>query len=198
MGPLPPRSLTDGTIVVRRYEPGDGAALASAIAASLEHLRPWMPWAADEPLPVEAKEALITQWEARWDAGEEFVYAVAPVGDERSVIGGSGLHPRIGPGGFEIGYWVHAGHTGRGVATATARLLTAAALDLDGTERVQIHHDRANAASAAVPRRLGYRFVEERPDEATAPGEVGIECVWEMDADRWAATPRPPLGARST
>ena len=98
--------------------------------------------------------------------------------DERTVIGGTGLHPRIGPGALEIGYWVRADRVRRGVATATARLLTIAALGLDGIDRVEIHHDRANLASAAVPRRLGFTFIEERPDEVEAPGEEGIEWVW--------------------
>lgn len=188
MHPRPPSSLTDGRIVVRRYEPGDGAALRDAIMASLDHLRPWMPWATDEPISVENREAHIARWAALWEAGEEFVYGVAPAGEPHTIIGGAGLHPRIGPDGLEIGYWVRVDRTGCGVATATARLLTAAALRLDGIERVEIHHDRANTASVAVPRRLGFRFVGERPDEITAPGEVGLEWSWCMDAAMWEAT----------
>lgn len=183
---LPPPTLTDGRIVVRRLHPRDAVALQVAIFTSVDHLRPWMAWAADEPLPLETKESVITRAAQQWDAGEDYMYTITPAGDDHTIIGGTGLHPRIGPGGLEIGYWVRADRTRCGVATAAARLLTAAALRLDGIDRVEIHHDRANIASAAVPRRLGFRFVDERPDEIRAPGDEGVEWQWRMDAQTWA------------
>lgn len=186
MHPVPPPSLTDGRIVVRQLRPHDAVALRAAIVASVDHLRPWMAWAAEEPLPLEAKETLIAHAVQRWDAGEDFMYTITFADDETTIVGGSGLHRRLGPGGLEIGYWVRVDCTGRGVATAAARLLTTASLQLAGIDRVEIHHDRANAASAAVPRRLGFRLVDERPDEVEAPGEEGIECRWRMDAQTWA------------
>ena len=106
----------------------------------------------------------------------------------RSIhVSPNGLMSRQGPGVLEIGYWVRADRVRRGVASAAARLLTSAALRLDGIDRVEIHHDRANVASAAVPRRLGFHFVEERPDQPEAPGDEGIECVWRMDRNTWSA-----------
>ena len=183
---LPPPTLTDGRIVVRRFDLRDAVALDAAIVASVDHLRPWMAWAADEPLPLETKKTVIARAAQRWDAGEDFMYAITSADDDHTIIGGTGLHPRIGPGGLEIGYWVRADRTRCGVATAAARLLTAAALRLDGIDRVEIHHDRANFASAAVPRRLGFRLLDERPDEIVAPGEEGVEWHWRMDAPTWA------------
>lgn len=47
------------------------------------------------------------------------------VGDE--VVGGCGLHRRVGPGGLEIGYWVHAAWTRRGIAAAAGFTRVAAA-----------------------------------------------------------------------
>ena len=49
---------------------------------------------------------------------------------------------------------------------------------LPGVNRVEIHCDAANAGSAAVARRLGYRLdrIEEwRPE---APGESGRLMIW--------------------
>ena len=92
-----------------------------------------------------------------------------------------GLHGRIGPGALEIGYWVGEGHTGRGLATAGARALAEAALALPGVGRVEIHCDEANTASAAVPRKLGFRL--DRIEEAliTAPSETGRKLIWVME-----------------
>ena len=114
--------------------------------------------------------------------GRDFVLGVF-VGER--VAGGCGLHRRAGPSTLEIGYWLHPSFTGQGLATTVARLLTDAAFALPGIEQVEIHSDKANAASAGVARRLRFDFLGETPDEATAPGETGIDCAWRMDRDVW-------------
>ena len=91
-----------------------------------------------------------------------------------------GLHRRIGPGGLELGYWVHPGFTRRGVATEAARQLCERAFAAPSTDRVEIHHDRANAGSGEVPARLGFEHVGERPRPPEAPGEEGVEWIWRL------------------
>jgi RimJ/RimL family protein N-acetyltransferase len=86
---------------------------------------------------------------------------------------------------LELGYWIDAAHTSRGIATEVARVLTTAALALPGVSFVEIHHDKANIASRRVPEHLGFTFVGETADEVTSPGEVGIDCAWRMDAKDW-------------
>ena len=95
-----------------------------------------------------------------------------------AIVGGCGLHRRVGEGGLEIGYWVHVDHGRRGIATALARALTDAALALPDVDRVEIHCDEANVRSAAVPRRLGYRLDRIDDDEVTAPAEIGRSLIW--------------------
>ena len=63
---------------------------------SLDHLRPWMPWTADEPIDLAARVELLRTFRGRFDLGEEFVYAVLDRGESR-VLGGTGLHLRSGP-----------------------------------------------------------------------------------------------------
>jgi RimJ/RimL family protein N-acetyltransferase len=140
-----------------------------------------MPWAT-EAADLEHQRARIAGALPSWDAGTEFGYTVFLPGREPTeggtVIGAIGLHRRIGPGGIEIGYWIHAAHCGRGYATEAARALTGAALALPDVRRVEIHCDEANAASAAIPRKLGYRLdrVDRRVPEA--PGETGRLMIW--------------------
>src|SRR2546429_103990 len=102
------------------------------------------------------------------------------------VSGSCGLHRRRGPDVLEIGYWTHRALVRKGLATAVAGLLTNAAFTVPEITQVEIHHDKANVASAGVPRSLGYRLIGERPDRAAAPDEVGIDCVWRVERAGWS------------
>jgi RimJ/RimL family protein N-acetyltransferase len=154
----PPYRIVTERLVVRCWDPVDAPLLKAAIDESLDELRPWMPWAAEEPQPLEAKVKLLRTFRGRFDLGEEFVYGIFSR-DEAAVVGGTGLHRRSEDDSFEIGYWVRTSHAGRGFATEASAALTRVAFELCGVERVDIRVDPANAASAAVPRKLG--FAEE-------------------------------------
>jgi ribosomal-protein-serine acetyltransferase len=185
---LPVRDLLAGPLVVRRYRLQDAAALVEAVTASVEHLRPWMPWIALEPQTVEQRRDFISETIAKWEAGSDMTCGMF-LAESGELVGGTGLHRRRGPGVLEIGYWTHAGYLGRGYATEASRALTSAALSLDGIKAVEIHHDKANARSRRVPEKLGYELVAETPDEVTASGEAGIDLTWRMPKERWAGTP---------
>ena len=83
------------------------------------------------------------------------------MGDQ--IVGGCGLHRRVGPGGLEIGYWVHAAWTRRGLATAAVRQLAAEAFADPAIAFVEIHHDPANVASGAVAAVAGFTRVAAAP-----------------------------------
>jgi RimJ/RimL family protein N-acetyltransferase len=173
----PPERIEGDGVVLRRLRETDDGALVAAISASLEHLRPWMAWADDGVTTPERRAGRLEQVQRGWDDGSDFAFVVLDP-PERTVLGGCGLHRRVGPGAIEIGYWVHVDHGGRGVATALAGALTEEALALPDVDRVEIHCDEANVRSAAVPRRLGYRLDRIEDDEVTAPAETGRSMIW--------------------
>jgi ribosomal-protein-serine acetyltransferase len=153
-----PRPLIEcGSLTLRRWRPDDADDLYRAVTESRDHLSPWMPWA-PEYSPGTAIQ-FITDAEQHWRAGSDYSYALIVDG---AVAGSCGLHDRIGPGGLEIGYWVHLPYTRRGVATAAARALTEQAFALPGIDHVEIHHDPRNLASGGIPRKLGFARL---PDE---------------------------------
>jgi ribosomal-protein-serine acetyltransferase len=183
---VPAPSTQAGWLFLRRPGPGDSRALYAAVAASADHLRPWMPWA--EGYTPELAQAFVDRnaCQPGNPAVAEASYLV--LDREEHLLGVCGLHARIGPGAVEIGYWVDARSTRRGVATLAAAALTDLAFSLSEVQSVEIHHDQANRASGAIPARLGYELVATIDDVAGAPGEVGVELQWRMTASGWPAS----------
>jgi RimJ/RimL family protein N-acetyltransferase len=87
---------------------------------------------------------------------------------------------RIGPGGLEIGYWVHRAYTRRGLATAASAALVEQAFLLPGVDRVEIVHDELNVASGKIPRKLGFTEIERRPLDPPSPGGSDIGVAWRL------------------
>jgi RimJ/RimL family protein N-acetyltransferase len=173
-------ALPDVGAVLRRFGTDDVDALYAAVEESRDHLRPHMPWADEGRHDV---AGFLTDAVAQWERGADRNYAIVDHTDGR-ILGGCGLHDRIGPAGREIGYWLRADASGRGLASAAARALTAVALAIEGVTRVEIHCDEANWRSAAVARRLGYRLDRIEVDHVSAPGDLGRSMIW-----IWAADP---------
>jgi RimJ/RimL family protein N-acetyltransferase len=187
--PGPAYRVCTRRLVLRCWEPTDAAPLKAAIEASLEHLRPWMPWAEDEPQDLQSKVDLLRQWRGKFDLGQDFVYGVFS-SDGREVLGSSGLHTRVGEGAREIGYWIHAHHINQGLATEVAAALTRVAFEIDAVLRVEIHCDPRNVRSAAVPRKLG--FVHEatlRQRTVDPEGQRRDMMVWTLLDQEYSASP---------
>ncbi len=181
---LPERVEGADGLLLRRWTAEDAEALGQAIADSVDHLRPWMGWVCEEPASIEDRRARIEEWERAWSGGGDVLLGIFLA--ER-VVGGCGLHRRIAPDGLEIGYWVHSGFTRRRLATRAAWLLTDAALAQAQISHVEIHHDKANVASAGIPRKLGFQLIGEGRDQPEAPSDLGIEWRWRMDKHTWQA-----------
>jgi hypothetical protein len=73
------------TLVLRRWVRDDAEIVGEAVTESIEHLRPWMPWVAKEPLSLTERRALIDDWERDWLAGGDVVMGVFV---DSSVAGG--------------------------------------------------------------------------------------------------------------
>jgi RimJ/RimL family protein N-acetyltransferase len=173
----PDEYLYSGQVELRRWRVSDVDTLDQVISESLDHLLPWTPWAAD--LDRKQVAAYLSRCEEDWDSGRAYNYAIASGG---AVVGSCGLMRRSGVGGLDVGYWLHPGWTGRGLATMATAALVRQGLQLVGITRIEIHHDEANHASGAVARRLGFTQVRRvrMPEGPAAPGEAGIDVVWEF------------------
>ncbi|MFD5184788.1 GNAT family N-acetyltransferase [Streptomyces sp. NPDC058372] len=161
--------------------------LLALIDASLDHLRPWMPWASEQS--PERTRAFLADCDPLWEAGDAYNYAITTPPDG-TLTGSCSLYraPEGSPAARLLGYWLHPAATGRGLATrAAAALVTEAFTTLPGVAHVEIAHDAANTASAAVPRRLG--FTEHRRQPTPPPraaGDSGTDVVWRIERGAWA------------
>jgi ribosomal-protein-serine acetyltransferase len=196
---VPPLHVEAGWLVCRRVQQDDVQDLYDAVAASTDHLRPWMPWA--DGYTQEMAQEFVDRNSPRAD-GEPVTDAPYVARDrEGRLLGVCGLHARLGDDSLEIGYWVDVRHTRRGVATVASAALTELAMAVPRLEAVEIHHDQANMVSGSIPAKLGYEHVATLDDtEEAAPGEVGIEWQWRMSRSAWPTSTGARLlaEARST
>src|SRR5690606_3323425 len=109
--------------------------------------------------------------------------------DESQVLGGTGLHTRLGPEALEIGYWIRADAIHQGLATEAAAALTRVAFEGNQVQRVEIHCAPENTRSAAVPRKLGYRHEATlRQRVVAADGTYADAMIWTLLRQEYPAS----------
>jgi len=155
VGVVPYRIETE-RLVIRCYEPEDAPLLKSAVDASLDHLRPWMPWAHLDPQTLDEKVELCRSFRGQFDLDQNYVYGIFTP-DETEQLGGSGFHKRSNEGALEIGYWVSASAAGRGIATEVTAVQVRVGFEVCGLDRIDIQVEPRNERSLAIPRKLGFR-----------------------------------------
>lgn len=185
-------TLDAGPIMLRRWTVDRADDLDQAINESLPELMPFMPWAtADHDL--KATTDYLVQARSEWASGENFNYAILTA--QGQVVGACGLMSRLGPGVYEIGYWVHSAQAGKGYATAAASCLAAAGLGQPGIDRVEIHHDVDNPASGRVAAKAGFHETGAIAARKKAPSDSGTHRVWALDTDDMPVSQDQPVAA---
>lgn len=178
MRTAPPTRFETRDFIMRPWSADDAGAFARAINANEAHLRAWTPWVVDGRTPGLSIAERLREHAAKFAAGAEWVYAILTP-DGSDILGSCGLYPRVGQGAMEIGYWLAAAQTGRGLATKATALLTRAAFVSPDIERVEIRCDPRNVASGRVPHRLGY---------SVEGGEQEGLTIWCLTRSRFAAS----------
>ena len=154
-----------------------------------------MPWAHEAPVSLEQTSELLRGFRGAFDLGQDYVYGIL-ARDESEALGGSGLHTRVGVDAFEIGYWIRASRAGQGLATEATAALTRAGVEAAAGRRIEIRVDPDNAASLAIPRKLG--FTEEGRLRSVLHGPDGTPrqrdaVVFALLADEYAGSPAGAL-----
>ncbi|MFV2045715.1 MAG: GNAT family N-acetyltransferase [Anaerolineales bacterium] len=175
-------------LVIRCWDPRDAPLLDTAISSSLDHLKPWMPWAHEEPKSMEGRIDLLREFRGKFDLGEDFIYGILNV-EESEVVGGTGLHTRRGKHIREIGYWIRADLVRKGFATESTAALVRVAFEIDEVRRVEIRCDPKNEASAAIPRKLGFAKEGTLRGKGEFLGTARDTEVWSLVAEEYPSNP---------
>lgn len=142
-------------LIIRCYSPKDAVLFKKAIDESLEHLKPWMPWANNEPESLAAKVEWLRKFRGQFDLGRDYIFGIFNKSEDE-LIGSTGLHPRTGRQSREIGYWISVRHLKKGYALEATKALTKVGFEIEGLERIEIHCAANNIRSQNIPKKLGY------------------------------------------
>jgi len=196
----PPRRVDAPNFMLRVMSANDVPALERTLEQSEAHLRAWTPWVIDGRVPGLSLEQRVAIDADAFASGERWVYGIFST-DGAEVLGGCGIYPRVGPRAVEIGYWVAASHTRRGIARNSAAGLTQLAFASPEIDHVDIRCEPRNAVSARVASGLGYCLVETQPD-ANAPTVNSVEAtplqIWRMTRAKFQATELREISGEST
>ena len=173
--------LGDGC-VLRSLRDDDTERLFAVTSREQERLIPWMPWAHD--LSLENTRAYHVTALEQMAAGEA-LHCVIACGDE--IVGAAAIN-RIEPRGDSapIGYWLVAGHEGRGLMTAAVTALINHAFGPFALHRVEIRAAPDNARSRAIPERLGFTQEGVLREAERFPDRHGDLVVYSLLRHEWS------------
>jgi len=152
-----PYKIKTDRLVIKCWEPGYALQLRNEIEKSSPSLLPWMPFA-KPPFPTLNEEInTIRMFRGNYDLNKDFVLGVFDK-EEKTVIGGSGLHTRQGINVLEIGYWIGIDYQNKGYATEVASALVKTAFELSDIVRVEINTAVENIKSQKVIQKLNMKL----------------------------------------
>jgi ribosomal-protein-alanine N-acetyltransferase len=161
-----------GGVVLRPLTEHDAPALTEAYVRNREHLRPWEPRRPESFYTLTIQAQMLEAMLAKQAAGQATAWVLA---DGDLIVGRMTLNDTVrGPFlSTNLGYWIDAGHTGRGLATAAVREVCRMA-----DEELRLHRVAAgtlvhNVASQNVLRKAGFELY------GTAPRYLEIDGRWQ-------------------
>lgn len=179
-------------LTLRCWSPDDAPAFRAAVDKSDEHLRPWIPFMADEPRSLTDTVNWLRKLRADFDRSENFRFGVFL--KDGTLVGENVLLQRVGPNALEIGYLTHLGFERGGYATEATRAVIRVAFEIYKARRIEIQHAAANQASGAIPRRLGFTHEATLRDHMDdTDGKLHDEWIWCLHAADYPGTPSESL-----
>ncbi|MFD1387725.1 GNAT family N-acetyltransferase [Oceanobacillus sp. FSL W7-1293] len=170
-------------LIIRAPKPEDWKSIYTAMQASINELKPWLPFARQEQTEQDVqkttKEAylnFLSREDLRFHAFDK---------ETGEFMISSGLH-RINwdVRKFEIGYWIDTKHSGKGYVTELVKGLTSFAFRELDANRVEIRCDPKNSKSKTVAERSGFELEGIlKNDVIEGNGELRDTCIFAVIED---------------
>ena len=186
-----PSCLEGEKLVLRAYQPGDGARFFAALEEDRADLDQWMAWPGNMHKTADEAESYVRNMAGRWLTREGLIMGIFSK-DEQTLYGGTGFH------GFdwkvpslEIGWFLRKSARGQGVAAEAVSLCCKLAFEHIGSNRVWGTVDVLNERSWRLFERVGFtREAHLRSECRDHHGVVRDTFVYAMLAREWAAVSR--------
>lgn len=161
-------------VSLRQLDGSEASVLFSLVNQNRDYLRHWLPWVDSTHSPSDSK-AFITETLRKRREGSEYGYAIIfegkPVGHMSLMHVTDGKDP-------EIGYWISADVSGRGIVKSATDTLTDFGLDTLGLKKIVIKAEPDNIASNKVAEKLDYELSGVEASEHTGrPVNVWVKSV---------------------
>ena len=170
-------------ITIRPVDPADADELAALLRANREHLQPW------DPERDESYYTTTGQWQIISDqlrARNALPHAIV---EDGRIVGRVNLS-NVVHGAFRsanLGYWVAADVTGRGVASVAVAAVVEAAFTTYGLHRVEAGTLLHNVRSQRVLERNGFVRFGTAPRYLRIAGDWRDHHLYQLLAENWMA-----------
>jgi [ribosomal protein S5]-alanine N-acetyltransferase len=121
-----------------------------------------------------------------WEAGILFSFTIAdPISD--CLLGRIGIHKTNRLDVWNLGFWTHPEHQGRGYMTAAATAMIEFGFERLGATRIEASHALWNKASQRVLEKVGMRFTRYIPHAFQKKGQWIEANKMEITKREWVA-----------
>jgi ribosomal-protein-serine acetyltransferase len=173
--------LGDGAHV-RALAPPDAGAVLALIEQDRAHLDKWLRWSARIRTHADVL-AMIDRFTAKHAAGDGFHWGIW---QHDTLAGGVICHyVNRADQNAELGYWLGAGFTGKGLATRATASAVEHLLRTEQLHRIEMICGVANARSRAVAERLGFTNEGLRRESYWITDRFADHVVYGLLAREW-------------
>ena len=146
--------LDDYRIIIKRIIPEYIPQLFQAAFESREELKVWLPWCHSN-YDIEETKDWVNLQQIEWNNRREFSFGIFEL-DSNQFVGGCGINQinwihKIG----NVGYWIRTNATGKGYASAAARLCAKFGFMDVKLNRIEIVAAKDNLASQSAAEKAG-------------------------------------------
>jgi ribosomal-protein-alanine N-acetyltransferase len=115
-----------------------------------------MPW--EPPAALEELRLPLERGRARWDEGTDYSFAIERKADG-AFLGRISIRQTDREGVWDIGFWIHPDHEGRGYITEAATAVIKLGFERLGAEAIEANYATWNERSGRVLRAIGMSHV---------------------------------------